>query len=260
MKMNKLAVLALGMAVAGVTLDPGIQLFADSMITEAAVAPHAELISVNLPLRQTPVESLVNRLIEEQEPVKETEVALVTKEVQAANRAAQEKEEQEAIDKVEKENAVREAARKAAAGREAGAKAAAEAKAKAEAAAAKAAREKELEADATGSYYKGVKLMYSEPYEGIKNHITRSNGVVHYNGNRETWYSIHEPGQTVTAVKIPGKHIAKDGTIRDVEGYICVAASQRYMRLYSTLMTSIGPAKVYDTGCSYGTIDIYTNW
>ena len=126
MKMNKLAVLALGMAVAGVTLDPGIQLFADSMIAEASVAPHAELITASQPLRGIEVESLVNSLIERQEPATETEVALVTKEVQAANRAAQEKEEQEAIDRVQKENAEREAARRAAAGREAGAKAAAE--------------------------------------------------------------------------------------------------------------------------------------
>ena len=28
----------------------------------------------------------------------------------------------------------------------------------------------------------------------------------------------------------------------------------------STLMTSKGPAKVYDTGCAYGTIDLYVNW
>jgi hypothetical protein len=25
-------------------------------------------------------------------------------------------------------------------------------------------------------------------------------------------------------------------------------------------MISLGPAKVYDSGCSYGTIDVYVNW
>ena len=118
----------------------------------------------------------------------------------------------------------------------------------------------EGESDATGASYEGVWLLYSDPYQKEEGHLTRSKGVVYYNGHKETWYSTNEPGQTVTAVKIPGRHVAKDGTIRDEEGYICVAASTRYMKLYSTLMTTLGPAKVYDTGCSYGTIDIYTNW
>ncbi|MBR0146443.1 MAG: N-acetylmuramoyl-L-alanine amidase family protein [Eubacterium sp.] len=114
--------------------------------------------------------------------------------------------------------------------------------------------------DATGSAYEGVWLLYSDPYARPDGYLTRSKGVVYYEGHKETWYSLNEPGQTVTAVTIPGKHIAKDGTIRDAEGYICVAANTRYMKIYSTLMTTLGPAKVYDTGCSYGTIDIYTNW
>ena len=122
------------------------------------------------------------------------------------------------------------------------------------------AREEELAKDATGSYYNGIRLFSTNTYEHAGNYLTRSNGVVHYNGHKETWYSIHEPGQTSTAVRIPGKHVAKDGTIRDEEGYICVAANQGFMRIYSTLMTTLGPAKVYDTGCSYGTIDIYTTW
>jgi hypothetical protein len=28
----------------------------------------------------------------------------------------------------------------------------------------------------------------------------------------------------------------------------------------SVLMTSLGPAKVYDTGCAYGTVDLYVDW
>lgn len=104
----------------------------------------------------------------------------------------------------------------------------------------------------------GYVLQYSAPYNITENHLTRSNGSIRFNGHRETWYSIHEPGQTVTAWEIPGKHIADDGTIRDEDGYICVASSDH--RRHMIILTSVGPGKVYDCGCSHGTIDIYTNW
>ena len=109
-------------------------------------------------------------------------------------------------------------------------------------------------------YFNGVRLEYSKRYNVTSNRLTRSKGVVHYNGHRETWYSTHEYGQSRTARAIPGKHVANDGTIRDKDGYICVATSQSYKKFYSTLMTSLGPAKVYDCGCAYGTVDIYTTW
>lgn len=104
----------------------------------------------------------------------------------------------------------------------------------------------------------GYALEYSAPYNVTENHLTRSNGSIRYNGHRETWYSIHEPGQTVTAWEIPGKHIADDGTIRDEDGYICVASSD--LRKHTVVLTSVGPGKVYDCGCSHGTVDVYTNW
>lgn len=106
--------------------------------------------------------------------------------------------------------------------------------------------------------YGWVALQYDATYHITENHLTRSNGVVYFNGHRETWYSIHEPGQTVTAREIPGKHIAEDGTIRDEDGYICVASSD--LPFYTIVLTSVGIGKVYDCGCSSGTIDIYTNW
>lgn len=104
----------------------------------------------------------------------------------------------------------------------------------------------------------GYVLEYSAPYHVTENHLTRSNGSIRFNGHRETWYSIHEPGQTVTAWEIPGKHIADDGTIRDEDGYICVASSD--LRKHTVVLTSVGPGKVYDCGCSRGTVDVYTNW
>lgn len=106
--------------------------------------------------------------------------------------------------------------------------------------------------------YGWIELKYSATYHITENHLTKENGVVYYAGHRETWYSIHEPGQTVTAWDIPGKHIADDGTIRDEDGFICIASSDH--KAHTVIMTSVGIGKVYDTGCSHGTIDVYTTW
>lgn len=104
----------------------------------------------------------------------------------------------------------------------------------------------------------GVELKYSERYDVSSNPLTAFKGVVYFNGHRETFYSQRVlPGN---ALKIPGRHVADDGTIRDEDGYICVAANTSYMKKGTTLMTSLGPAKVYDCGCAYGTIDVYVNW
>ena len=86
--------------------------------------------------------------------------------------------------------------------------------------------------------------------------LTRSGGVYYFNGRRETWYSqrvLHGGG-----LNIPGRYVAEDGTIRDADGYICVAASD--LPYGSTIETSLGMGKVYDTGCAAGTTDIYTDW
>lgn len=103
-----------------------------------------------------------------------------------------------------------------------------------------------------------ITLQYSERYNVSSNPLTSFKGVVYYNGHRETYYSQKVlPGN---GLNIPGRHVADDGTIRDGDGYICVAANSAYMQKGTTLMTSLGPAKVYDCGCAYGTIDIYVNW
>lgn len=88
-------------------------------------------------------------------------------------------------------------------------------------------------------------------------HLTRSGGVYYYNGRRETWYSQRVlPGG---GLNIPGRHVnSDDGTVRDGDGYICVAASDLP---YGTIVeTSLGTGKVYDTGCAPGTTDIYVDW
>lgn len=86
--------------------------------------------------------------------------------------------------------------------------------------------------------------------------LTPEKGVVYFNGHRETYYSQKVlPGG---GLNIPGRHVAADGTIRDENGYICVASSDLP---WGTLVeTSLGMGRVYDSGCASGTIDIYTNW
>ena len=105
-----------------------------------------------------------------------------------------------------------------------------------------------------------VELQYSEKYDIVDNHLTKPNGTVRFNGHLETWYSTYESGGQSTARSIPGKHIADDGTIRDADGFVCVATNQKFYQYGDIIMTTVGPAKVYDCGCLYGKVDVYTNW
>ena len=106
--------------------------------------------------------------------------------------------------------------------------------------------------------YDHIVLKYSEPYNLFSNALTPSRGAQYFDGHKETYYSQNVlPGN---GLNIPGRHVADDGTIRDGEGYISVAANPSYLSMGSVIMTSMGPAKVYDTGCAHGTIDIYVNW
>lgn len=95
---------------------------------------------------------------------------------------------------------------------------------------------------------------YSSGGNGV---LTRSGGVNYYNGRRETWYSQRVlPGG---GLKIPGRHVdPSDGTVRDGDGYICVAASDTPKG--TVVQTSLGAGKVYDSGCAAGTNDIYVDW
>ena len=88
------------------------------------------------------------------------------------------------------------------------------------------------------------------------NPLTKSKGVVYYNGHRETWYSQKVlPGG---GLKIPGRHVDSRGLVCDGNGYICVASSD--LTKGTIVETSLGTGKVYDSGCAKNTIDIYTNW
>lgn len=139
-------------------------------------------------------------------------------------------------------------------------RAAAEAQAAAEKAAAEAQAAAEREALAsTASYTSTPASSYETSYytEASSNgQLTASKGVVYYNGHRETYYSQKVlPGN---GLNIPGRYVAEDGTVRDENNYICVASSD--LAKGTVVETSLGTAKVYDSGCASGTVDIYTNW
>lgn len=84
--------------------------------------------------------------------------------------------------------------------------------------------------------------------------LTKSAGVNFYGGRKETWYSSNDLYHGRTSEWTPDGN----GVYRDSDGYVVVAASD--LRQGSTVETSYGTGKVYDSGCAAGTTDIYVNW
>lgn len=84
--------------------------------------------------------------------------------------------------------------------------------------------------------------------------LTRYSGVNQHNGRTETYYSSNVLYHYQTTEWTCGT----DGVYRDADGYVVVAASD--ISMGSTVDTSFGAGKVYDTGCANGVTDIYTNW
>lgn len=104
----------------------------------------------------------------------------------------------------------------------------------------------------------GITLQYTSAYCIYESPLTRQAGVVYYDGHKETYYSENVlPGP---GLSIPDRHHGDDGTIRDADGYICVATDYSFLPYGSIIVTSLGLGKVYDTGCAWGTVDIYTCW
>lgn len=91
-------------------------------------------------------------------------------------------------------------------------------------------------------------------YESNGSGLTKSAGVNYYNGRRETWYSSN----VLYHYKTGEWTLGSDGVYRDSDGYIIVASSD--LAYGSTVDTSLGAGKVYDSGCAAGTSDIYTAW
>lgn len=121
-------------------------------------------------------------------------------------------------------------------------------------------KEPEPEVISAKPTYQGIELEYSAVYNISASRLTKSKGVVYYNGHKETYYSQRVlSGKGLKMLNNNGRHVADDGTIRDGDGYIAVACN--YLPKGSQIMTSLGPGKVYDTGGMTGKwIDIYVNW
>lgn len=86
-----------------------------------------------------------------------------------------------------------------------------------------------------------------------------SQGVVEENGTRYTWYSQRVlPGGGLDELNSNGRHVDEDGLIRDADGFIAVASSDHEQG--DVVATPWGDAKVYDTGCDSGVIDVYTDF
>lgn len=77
--------------------------------------------------------------------------------------------------------------------------------------------------------------------------------------HKETYYSQKQ--LRWSWLNIPWRHVAKDGTVRDWDWYIVVAAPLKVYPRWTRIMTTLGPGKVYDTWwMRWRWIDIYTNW
>lgn len=86
-------------------------------------------------------------------------------------------------------------------------------------------------------------------------------GVIRWGGAKWTWYTQRRlPGR---GLKIPGRHVDKNGFVCDKDDYIVLASSIGYKKQHKILPTPFGKyGKVYDTNgtWNYGWRDVYTNW
>ena len=80
-----------------------------------------------------------------------------------------------------------------------------------------------------------------------------------FNGYTWTWYTeVLLPGE---GLPIPGRYTDGDGFVCDENGYIVLAAHLSQVARGTIMDTPFGRlGKVYDTGCNYNVIDVYTNW
>lgn len=98
---------------------------------------------------------------------------------------------------------------------------------------------------------------YSDNSEYYNNSgLTASSGVNYYNGRKETYYSSN----VLYHYRTPEWTAGDDGVYRDSDGYVVVAANCKEYSEGDIIESSFGPAKVYDSGCDYGTTDVYVNW
>lgn len=105
------------------------------------------------------------------------------------------------------------------------------------------------------TYYESVygAPSYTAP-SGGSGTLNSYDGINYYNGNKETYYSSNVLYHYMT----PQWTLREDGVWTDAEGYVVVASSD--LAYGSTVDTSLGMGKVYDSGCASGVVDVYTAW
>ena len=87
----------------------------------------------------------------------------------------------------------------------------------------------------------------------------QNTGVIDWGGYEWTYYS--ELILLGEGLDIPGRYTTEDGYVCDGDGYVVLAADLDMLPRYSVVDTPFGrTGKVYDTGCSYGTLDVYVGW
>lgn len=95
---------------------------------------------------------------------------------------------------------------------------------------------------------------YYDPQPSVGSDF-QSDGVWNDGQHRFTWYSSNVLYHYQTSEWTAGE----DGIYRDADGYVVVASSD-YSNGTVVEDTPFGPAKVYDSGCASGTLDVYVNW
>lgn len=130
---------------------------------------------------------------------------------------------------------------------------AAAAEAEAAAAAADQSRQQVQQYDYTGYSYSSNGYQASPSYSNSGSF--KSDGVWSDGNYRYTWYSSNNLYHYRTGEWSAGS----DGIYRDSEGYVVVASSTHGQGSIIA-DTPFGAAKVYDSGCASGTLDVYTNY
>ena len=82
-------------------------------------------------------------------------------------------------------------------------------------------------------------------------------GVIRWGGYKWTWYSQKVlPGG---GLRIPGRHVDKNGYVCDKKGYIVIA--HKTLKKGKVINTPLGKkAKVYDRCPIIGIVDVFVNW
>lgn len=114
----------------------------------------------------------------------------------------------------------------------------------------------------TYDYYYEPDYSYTDTpsYSGGYDYDFMRDGVRYgEDGTRYTWYSQNVlPGGGLTDLNNNGRHVNEQGYICDGDGYIACASNDYPPG--TVIDTPFGAAKVYDNGCSSGTVDIYTDF